>query len=229
MINMNASVGAMRKIAISHEVTANNLANIESSGFKEKRTDMGTDSVSITSNERHAAVVFRGNKLDLAIEGDGLLAVSTPQGNAFTRSGALTLSRDGLLSDADGNPLVPQVQVPSQATSISMRGNGMVFAMIDGAEEQIGQVSIATFVNPSSLASIGSNLLQESVGSGSPVMNQPGQGGAGVLVVGGLEASNVDVGENFVQLIIDQHSFAYNVKAVSIQEEMQRSLLSIKA
>jgi len=228
MINFSSSVNALRNIGISQRVTSNNVANIETAGFKESRTVQGTQSATVTVNQNQGGLIVTNNLLDFAINGNGYIAVSSPEGAAYSRSGALSIDKNGVITDNNGNPLEPPVSVPTGASSISIQADGVINADVNGNVTSIGQLSITTFPNPGGLKQTGDNLLQESLASGSPLTNTPETGGAGSLVMGGIERSNASLSDNIVTMIINQNTFAYNVKAITVQEEMDRVTLSIK-
>ncbi len=228
MVDFSPNLNALRNIGTSQRVAANNVANSESTGFKESRTVQGTQSATVTVSQRPGGLVVTNNLLDFAISGDGYLAVSTPQGTAYSRSGTLSVDKNGSLTDANGHPLDPPVTLPAGSTSVAIRGDGTINADVNGVTAQVGQLNITTFPNPGGLTQNGDGLLLESGASGIPVSNTPGTGGSGELVLGGVERSNTDLSDNFVTMIINQSTFAYNVKAIAIQGEMDRVTLSIK-
>jgi len=228
MVDFSSSVNALRNIGISQRVVANNLANVESTGFKESRTVQGTQSASVTANQTQGGLIVTNNLLDFAINGNGYIAVSSPEGTAYSRSGTLSIDKNGVITDNNGNPLKPQVSVPTGTSSIAIQADGVINADLSGNATSIGQLSITTFPNPGGLKQTGDNLLQESLASGQPLTNTPGTGGAGNLVLGGIERSNVSVSDNIVTMIINRNAFAYNAKAITVQEDMDRVTLSIK-
>jgi len=229
MMNFNASLGALLRLGRSQAVTANNVANIATPGFKESRTTFSDSGVSIRANTSQGAIAVQGNALDVAVEGAGYLAVSTPQGPAYTRSGVMTANPGGLLSDANGHLFQPPISIPANARSVSIGSDGTVSADVGGQTQSLGQLQLASFAAPGQLRDIGGNLMQASAGSGPAVSNAPGAGGAGSLVMGALEMSNTDPSRNMVTMILDTNAFAYNVKAIKVQEQMSQSMLDIKA
>jgi len=229
MIGFNSSVNALRNIGISQRVAANNVANVGTSGFKESKTVQGTQSATVAVNQQQGGLVITNNALDFAINGNGYIAVSTPEGTAYSRSGTLSIDKHGFLADSHGNPIDPPITVPAGASSISIQSDGVINADVNGKTASIGQLSITTFPNQGGLRQIGDNLLQESLASGQPLTNVPDAGGAGRLVMGGVERSNVNLADNFVTMIINQNTFAYDAKAIAVGNEMDRVLLSIKA
>ena len=229
MMNFNASIGALLRIGRSQTVTANNVANAATPGFKESRTTFSDTGVSITTNTAQGGIAVQSNALDVAVAGAGYLVVATPQGPAYTRSGVMTAHPGGPLSHAGGPPLPPPGSLPANARSVSVGSDGTVTADVGGSIQSLGQLQLASFAAPGQLRDIGGNLLQASAGSGPAVTNAPGAGGTGSLRMGALEMSNTDVSRNMVTMILDTNAFAYNVKAIKVQEQMSQSMLDIKA
>ena len=228
MVDFSSNVSALRRIAVSQNTAANNVANINTPGFKEKQAVSGTESVSITTNQAQGGIAIKGNSIDVAVNGNGYLQVTTAEGPAFTRAGVITTNSSGLLADMNGYAFEPEIAVPAGTNAITIQGDGTVSADVNGTIQSLGQLNLTTFPAPGELTSVGNNLLQESINSGSGVSNAPGTGGAGHFAFGGLELSNVDPGNNFVTMIINAHSFAYNINALKVQEEMVQTTLSIK-
>jgi flagellar basal-body rod protein FlgG len=229
MMNFNASIAALLRIGRSQSVTANNVANAATPGFKESRATFSDSGVTITANTAQGGIAVQGNALDVAVNGAGYLVVDTPQGPAYTRSGVMTANPGGLLSDMHGNPVAPPIAIPADARSVSIGSDGTVTADVGGQSQTLGQLRLAGFAAPGQLRDIGGNLMQASAGSGPAEVNAPGTGGTGSLVMGGLEMSNTDLAGNMVTMILDTHAFAYNVKAIKVQEQMNQSMLDIKA
>lgn len=229
MMNFSASIGALLRIGRSQAVTANNVANAETPGFKASTTTYSNSGVSIAANTAQGPISVQGNALDVAVDGPGYLVVGTAQGPAYTRSGVMTVNAGGLLSDTNGNPFQPPVSVPAGARAVSIASNGTVSADVGGKIRNLGQLQLASFNAPGQLRAIGGNLMQASAGSGPAVLNTPGAGGAGTLSMGALEMSNTDLSRNMVTMILDSNAFAYNVKAIKVQEEMSQVALDIKA
>jgi len=228
MVDFSSSVNALRNIGISQRVTANNIANVETTGFKESRTLQGTQSATVNINQNQGGLIVTNNLLDFAIIGKGYIAVSSPEGAAYSRSGTLAINKNGVITDNNGNQLEPSVSVPTGTSSISIQANGTINADVNGNTTPIGQLSITTFPNSGGLRQAGNNLLQQSLASGQPITNTPETGGAGSLVLGGIERSNTSLSDNIVTMIINQNTFSYNAKAITVQEEMDKVTLSIK-
>jgi flagellar basal-body rod protein FlgG, Gram-negative bacteria/flagellar basal-body rod protein FlgF len=165
-----------------------------------------------------------GNNLDLAIQGAGFFQVSKPDGTiAFTRSGNFHRNNQGTMVTADGDTVLPSITIPSNATDISISSYGVVSAKIPGqsAPAQLGTIQLATFANPGGLNSIGGNLFEQTSSSGNPITDNPGGNtGMGTLQQGYLENSNVDVVEEFVQMILAQRAYESNSKVVHVADDM---------
>jgi flagellar basal-body rod protein FlgG len=168
-----------------------------------------------------------GQALDVAIVGQGFLQVELPNGKmAYTRSGQLQLNADGRLVNAQGLPVQPQITVPANATAITIGDNGVVSATIAGAATptELGQLSLANFINPTGLLALGDNLYQETAASGAPTEGVPGTEAFGKLKQGALESSNVQVVEEMVDMIAAQRTYEMNTKVLSAADNMMQYL-----
>lgn len=168
-----------------------------------------------------------GNTLDIALDGDGFFEVELPGGGqpGFTRAGNFTLSNDGTLVTSQGYALQPPVQIPAGAQSITIAPDGTVSAVTPGNAEAtlIGQLSVVTFVNPNGLRNIGDNFLVETAASGPAEAGFAGENGRGQIRQGMLEASNVNVVEELVEMIETQRAYEINSKMVSAVDDMLRN------
>jgi flagellar basal-body rod protein FlgG len=169
-----------------------------------------------------------GNPLDVVIQGRGFFQVRRPTGEiAYTRAGNFQLDRDGVIVTADGDPIEPQITIPAQAQSVSIAQDGTVSYTLPGqsAIQQAGQIQLANFTNPAGLNSLGKNLYLPTDASGDPTIGLPGgQDGLGSLQQGYLEASNVNVVEEFVNLIVSQRAYEANTKVVKAADEMYQQI-----
>ena len=161
-----------------------------------------------------------GNQLDLAIQGSGFFQVTRPDGtSAYTRSGNFHLNNQGQMMTANGELLNPAITIPSNATTVSATLPGQ------SAPSQLGQIQLATFANPGGLTSIGGNLLQPSNASGNAIVDAPGgSSGMGTLQQGALEGSNVDVVEEFVQMVMAQRAYESNSKVIHVADDMYQQV-----
>nr|WP_163503126.1 flagellar basal-body rod protein FlgG [Halomonas socia] len=163
------------------------------------------------------------NSRDLAINGKGFFQVLMPDGNtAYTRDGSFQLDQNGQMVTANGYPVEPAIILPENALSVSVGEDGIVSVTQPGNNQslEVGQLSLATFVNPTGLESIGGNLYLETTASGPMNETIPGMNGAGRLMQGYVETSNVNVVEEMVSMIQTQRAYEINSKAVQTSDEM---------
>ena len=162
------------------------------------------------------------NPLDVAISGEGHFQVTQPDGTtAYTRDGGFKVSATGQLVTSAGSPLVPAITIPREASTITIGRDGTVSVELNtGGQSVLGQITIARFLNPAGLMAVGQNLLKETPASGAPTVGAPGTGGAGNLMQGTLEASNVNVVEEMVNMIETQRAYEINSKAISAVDGM---------
>ncbi len=170
------------------------------------------------------------NSRDLAISGQGFFQVLMPDGtSAYTRDGSFQMDQNGQLVTAGGYPIEPAVVIPDNALSITISQDGIVSVTQPGVNqsEQVGQLTLTTFVNPTGLQSVGENLYLETTSSGSPNENLPGTNGAGRLYQGYVETSNVNVVEEMVNMIQTQRAYEINSNAVQTSDEMLARLTQL--
>ena len=217
-------------------VTANNIANVNTTGFKRGRAvfedllyqnngQAGAQSsedtqlnsglmtgtgVRVVATEKlfsQGSLVQTGNSLDMAVEGRGFFQILMPDGTlGYTRDGTFQVNANGDIVTAKGYPLQPGI------VSVSQPGNSV--------PTQVGTIQLADFINPAGLQPIGQNLFLESGSSGSPQTGNPGQSGIGSLAQGVLETSNVNTVEELVNMIETQRAYEMNSKAISTAEQM---------
>ena len=168
------------------------------------------------------------NPLDMVIQGKGFFQIRRSSGElAYTRSGAFHLDKDGNLVTQDGNPLEPQITLPSATQQISIGQDGTVSYTLpnQAAAQQAGQIQLATFVNPAGLNSIGGNLYLPTDSSGDATVGTPGgQEGLGSILQGYTEQSNVSVVEEFINLIVAQRGYEANSKVVKAADDMYQQV-----
>lgn len=238
------------------QAIANNLANVNTTGFKRDRavfTDLfyqidqqpgaprdantnsptgiqlgnGTRLVGTQKVFSNGSLQSTGQSLDVAIVGNGFLQVTMPNGDiGYTRAGQLQLNAEGRLVNAQGLPLRPEITVPANATAISIGDNGAVSATMPGAAapQELGQITLASFMNPAGLRALGDNLYQETAASGAPTEGTPGEEAFGKLKQGALEGSNVQVVEEMVDMIAAQRTYEMNTKVLTAADNMLQYL-----
>jgi flagellar basal-body rod protein FlgG len=236
---------------------ANNLANASTTGYKTRQAQfqdllyqtsvqpgsasgqqtvvptglqvgLGTRAASNEIIFTQGAFSQTNNPLDMVIQGKGFFQIRRPTGElAYTRSGAFQMDKDGNIVTQDGNPLEPQITIPSAAQQISIAADGTVSYTLNNqaAAQQAGQIQLATFVNPAGLNSIGCNLYTATDASGQATVGAPGGAeGTGTILQGFTEQSNVSVVEEFVNLIVAQRGYEANSKVVKAADEMYQQV-----
>jgi flagellar basal-body rod protein FlgG len=176
-------------------------------------------------------ILVTNNPLDVAIEGAGFFVVQQPDGSpAYTRAGALQKDAQGQLTTPEGYLLDPPLIIPQEASSITIGADGTVSAVLSGqaAPVELGQLTIASFVNPAGLNAQGKNLFTPSAASGEAQVGAPGESGRGALLQGALERANVDVVEEMIGLIAAQRAYEVNTKVVTTADEMLRSATQMR-
>jgi len=161
--------------------------------------------------------------LDVAINGRGFLQILQADGTiAYTRNGQLQTDGEGQLVNNEGYLLEPAIVIPEGTDRITISTDGVVNAYAPGEVEpqQIGDILLVDFVNPSGLQAIGGNMYRETVASGNPIQAAPGENGMGTLLQGQLESSNVDIVEEMVNMISTQRAYEMNSKVVSTADQM---------
>ena len=225
------------------DTIANNVANASTTGFKRSSLRFG-DLVSAGLDGQQApdvATVAAGVKIgavqrsftagelrrvddamSVAVQGDGFLEVQLPDGSpAFTRSARLEVNADRLLSVSDGFVLRQHIHVPDDVRGIVIGEDGQVTGRDDaGRSTTLGRIELATFASPSALTPVGEGLWRASPGSGEATVAPPGEAGAGRVKQGYQEASNVQLVEEMVQLMVAQRAYEMNVKVMQAADEI---------
>jgi flagellar basal-body rod protein FlgG len=171
---------------------------------------------------------FTGNQLDLAIQGAGFFQVLLPSGEiAYTRAGNFNLDDTGNIVTSNGNRLQPAITVPPDALTVTVGSDGTVSATLPNQQQptQLGVIQLANFQNPAGLNSLGQNLFESTGASGDPIIGAPGGAeGLGSIQQGAVEQSNVNVVEEFVNMILAQRSYEANSRVVRAADEMFQTL-----
>lgn len=167
------------------------------------------------------------NPLDVAIQGRGFFQVLLPDGQtAYLRDGNFHLDSQGQLVTANGYVMQPPITIPQQTMSITIGNDGTVSALVAGntTPQQIGTIQLTDFINPAGLQPMGQNLYLETVASGPAQIDNPGNNGLGTLLQGSLEASNVNVVEELVNMIQAQRSYEITAKGIQTVDSMLQYL-----
>ena len=160
---------------------------------------------------------------DVAINGNGFFQVALPSGEiGYTRNGQFHLNGNNELTTPEGLLVEQAITLPEEVNNFSIGVDGSVSVTTAGNTEpqNIGQLTLASFVNPAGLLAIGQNLFTETGSSGAPVVANPGESGLGQTRQNMLEASNVNAVEELVNLITTQRAYEINSKVISTADEM---------
>ena len=153
--------------------------------------------------------------------------VLLPDGSmGYTRNGTFSQNAEGLLTTASGYFVQPEIQIPAEAMSISISRDGIISVVLPDAVEaqEVGQLTLAQFTNPRGLEPVGETLVVETTASGAPVIGAPLADGAGSLMQGALETSNVNVVQELVEMIEAQRAYEINSRSISASDEMMSYL-----
>lgn len=160
---------------------------------------------------------------DVAINGSGFFQVQMPSGEiAYSRNGEFHLDSESRLVTAEGYLLDPEITLPDDTQTLIIASDGTVSVTLpdDADAEEVGEIELASFVNPQGLEAIGQNLYLETAASGAPSVGTPGEDGLGTLEQGMLEGSNVNATEELVDMITTQRAYEMNSKVISAADEM---------
>ena len=254
------AASGMKSQSLNIDVISNNLANVNTTGFKTSRADFqdllyetlreaGTSSsettdvptgIQVGHGSRPVAshkIFTQGdfeqtkNELDMAIEGNGFFQITQPNGEiAYSRDGAFKMDRDGHIVTSDGFLLEPEITIPSDSISLTVGLDGTVSVLQAGSNTptEIGTITLARFVNPAGLHSIGRNLYLPTNASGDAIVGTAGEDGLGSLAQGFLEMSNVSVVDEMVKMITAQRAYEINSKTIQAADDMLQQANNVK-
>ncbi len=258
-LSLYSAATGMEAQQLNLNTIANNLANVNTPGFKRSKIEFqdllyqkpvrasGTDSgggnivptgVEVGNGARVSATskVFTqgqltasGEKLDVAIQGDGFFEVQRPDGTiGYTRDGSFKLNAQGVVVTSDGLPVLGGFQpIPPDATNVAIADNGQVTIQTSNGTNTF-RLTLTRFANPSGLRSLGGNLYEETAASGTPEIGQPGEQGFGLVMQGYTESSNVNIVEEMVNLIVAQRAYEVNSKSIQASDEMLQNVAQMK-
>jgi len=226
-----SAASGMRSRMESLDMLANNLANTETGGYKADREFYnlyvsaeaaadGGSPATLPVVERNwtdfsqGQLRLTGSPLDLAISGKGFFTVAAPNGSLYTRNGNFRVSPAGLLTTAEGYPVLT-----AGGGKLAVQPSGAILISADGTVNQngqdLGQLAIADFADPGSLVKQGANYYQGG--------SEPSQAASGATVMqGSLESSNVAASESAVRLVSVMRQFEMLQKAASVGAQMNR-------
>ena len=192
---------------------------------------LGVHSTGMVRLASQGGLLQTANPLNLALEGQGFFVINRPDGSqAFSRDGNFQLNAEGQIVTLDGYEVSPGIVVPADAREIAINQQGVVMAYLnnDADPTELGQISLATFVNQAGLKPVGNNLLEQTGASGDPTTVLPGDAGVAVLRQGYLENSNVNIIQQITDLISAQRAYEMNSKAIETADQMLSTANQIK-
>ena len=188
---------------------------------------LGVRAAASTRNFTQGALQQTGNNLDLAINGSGFFQIQMPDGStAYTRDGSFQTDANGQLVTNAGYTVQPGITIPAGASNVSIANDGTITATVStsATPQKLGQLQLASFINPAGLSSKGGNLYAETAASGTPNAAAPGASGHGTLQQGYVEGSNVNVVQELVSMIATQRAYELNSKAIQTSDQMLQRL-----
>jgi len=228
-----STTGYKRATAVFEDLMYQNLRQVGSNTSDQTQLPtglhlgLGVRTVATSRSFAQGTIQQTSNNLDVAIQGNGFFQVTLPDGSTnYTRDGSFQVDNQGRLVTASGLPVANGVTVPANAKNVSIATDGTVTATIPGstAPQQIGNIILATFINPPGLEPQGQNLFAESPASGQPNTGTPGANGIGTVTQGFLETSNVNVVQELITMIQTQRAYEMNSKAIQTSDQMLQKL-----
>jgi flagellar basal-body rod protein FlgG len=245
-----SAASGMRAQEMSMDTIANNLANVNTTGYKRSRVNFqdmlysaltmpgaqsgdaqiptgiqlghGTRVVSISKYYGQGSLKETGGPLDMAVEGDGFFEITLPDGTlAYTRDGSFRINASGQVVTADGYLVNGFDTIDQNTTEITIAPDGSFTTIVDGAPVQKTRITLTRFLNPEGLRNIGRNLMLPTEASGdAQTGGNPGENGCGTIAHRYLETSNVRVADELVNMITTQRGYEANSKAIKASDEM---------
>lgn len=219
---------------LSQTTSAAQGSGDERGGINASQVGLGSQEGAISNTHTQGFMQTTNNPLDFAIEGDGMFVVQGDGTDYYTRAGNFYLDDNGDVVNADGYYLQStdgnNINIPENAESFSVEPDGTV-TYIDGNDnnQQAGQIALANFSNPSGLEKVGGSLYAATDNAGEPDLGAPGgANGTGEIVSGALEMSNVDLSEEFTEMITAQRSFQANTRIITTSDEILQELVNLK-
>jgi len=230
----NVSTNGYKKAhAVFEDLMYQNLRQAGASGTEQTtlpaglQVGLGTRAVATSRSFTQGNLQQSANNLDVAVLGNGFFEIQMPDGTTgYTRDGSFQVSSTGQLVTNNGYPVNPGIVIPANAQSVTIGSDGTVSVLLPGqtAPQTVGQLQVATFVNPAGLEPKGQNLFAETAASGTPNTGTPGQDSRGSLRQGFVETSNVNVVEELVAMIQTQRAYELNSKAIQTSDQMLQKL-----
>ncbi|MGV6810881.1 MAG: flagellar basal-body rod protein FlgG [Brevirhabdus sp.] len=192
---------------------------------------LGVQTAGVVRLNTQGGLVQTENSLDVAMEGRGYFVLNRPDGSqAYTRAGSFQLSAEGQIVSLDGYEVEPAIVIPANTRQVEINPEGVVMAYVENEVEpaELGQFTVATFLNDAGMRPIGNNLLEATAASGEAVEAAPGDPGVGVVRQGYLENSNVNIIQQITDLISAQRAYEMNSKAIETADQMLSTINQIR-
>ena len=286
MRSMFSGVSGMRANQMMMDVVGDNIANVNTSGYKASRVvfqdtlsqllrdgsagsatsgstnpaqvGLGVHVNAVDAIQTQGAIQNTGRATDLAIQGAGLFVMDVAGSEMYTRAGSFNVDSNNHLVDASGSMLkgwtatagvLPgtagasaalQIPVNDPMGSLDANGNvntlqsfsiasdGVVTGVYGGSPVIVAQLAMASFSNPAGLVAMGDGHFRGGPAAGTATVDAPGNGGIGSLAAGALEMSNVDLAQEFTNMMIAQRAFQANTKVISSSDDMLQELVNLK-
>ncbi|WP_140634912.1 flagellar basal-body rod protein FlgG [Methylibium rhizosphaerae] len=229
----SATNGYKRSHAVFEDLMYQNLRQAGANSSEQTQlptglqVGLGTRAAATTRQFSQGNLQQSTNPLDLAVKGNGFFQIQLPDGTTgYTRDGAFQVDAQGQLVTNNGYVVQPGITIPANAQSITIADDGTVSVALPGqaTPQAVGQLQLASFVNPAGLDPKGQNLYAETAASGTPNTGAPGSNGLGQLAQGFVETSNVNVVEELVAMIQTQRAYELNSKAIQTSDQMLQRL-----
>ena len=219
------------------DVIGHNLANVNTQGYKKFRAlaegrpdaaaqpEGGRLGVAETTRDlvfSQSASQSTDDALHFSIQDDTFFRVQDSDGSAaFTRLGSLSVDSNRNITAYRGRLLQPPVTVPEGMSQPGIDQAGVITALDEsGSRQAIGQVTLVRFTNPQGLEAMGEGLYRETVNSGASSEGNPTENGFAGVIPGTLEGSNVEIAEEFTNMIIAQRAYQASAKTFSVGDAM---------
>jgi flagellar hook protein FlgE len=213
---------------------------------------LGVQVGGVTTNFNQGSAQVTNRATNLMISGDGFFVINRGGENMFTRNGAFNFDSEGNLVTLDGdlvrgypaaggtfdttaaptNITIPDMVDETLANpmrSYQIGNDGVITGIYaDGTKTPLFQIAMANFPNPEGLTKIGDTSFREGVNSGTPQLGAAGTGSRGELMSGSLEMSNVDLAQEFTNLIIAQRGFQATSRVITTSDQVLEELVNIK-
>ncbi|MGX9133668.1 flagellar basal body rod protein FlgG [Rummeliibacillus sp. JY-2-4R] len=256
--SMYSGISGLRNFQTKLDVIGNNISNVNTYGFKKgrvifkdlisqttqgatapgntlggtnpKQIGLGSQIAAIDTIHDAGSMQTTNRTLDCAISGDGYFVVQDGDEQYFTRAGNFYLDSNGSLVTADGKKVLMdnEASIPTDATQITIGKDGTVSYTQNNALVTAGQIQIARFANTGGLTKVGGNNYKPSNNSGDAVIGAPNSNGNGSIESGFLEMSNVDLSEEFTEMIVAQRGFQANSRIITTSDEILQELVNLK-